>query len=184
MLHDVVAWCLHSPGRLAAVGLTAAAVVVGVVLVAGTTDQPATAGQADRPSAPPTAAASSSVPPPSTAGESSPRPDETAPAGRSAAEPAAEKFLAHYLVETTPPALESWRAAVQPLVTPSLWRGLQHTDPSALPRGSVEELEVDAAGAFGAEILAHLTDDTTLALSLVWEQGGWRVADVQPADPS
>ena len=64
--------------------------------------------------------------------------------------------------------------------TPSLWRGLRLTDPAALPRGTVSELNVEAAGAYSAEVVAELSSQTDLRLSIVAWQRGWRVGDVRP----
>jgi hypothetical protein len=183
MLHDLLAWCLHSPRRLT---LTATALVIVAALAwtitpRGTgpsreadvvTDQtPVAAGAAKVPTAAPAAVK----------GEQVPVPDET-PAPWPHVRSAVRSFLDTYLADpgraatAIDPRLQHW-------VTPSLWRGLSLTDPGELPAGPVGSIDEVGTGAFAGETTVTLADDRTLTLTLVAWENHWRVADVRLGAP-
>ena len=177
MPHDLVAWSLHSPKRLAAV---LAAVVAlggpGLVLLPDSTHVASAPRQPTRAHAAPAARADPPPSPPATPMHGEP------PPAWSEVRAAAQAFLTSYLER--PEARDRLRSshALKDRVTPTLWRGLRLSDTASYPTGVVDSLEPAALGAFGAEIRAVLDDRSELELTLVEYAGEWRVADVQPGE--
>ncbi|HSE71136.1 MAG TPA: hypothetical protein VLA97_10295 [Nocardioidaceae bacterium] len=172
MLHDLAAWLLHSPRRLLTV--TAVVVLTGVLAV-GSLDRPdrGEAVTASRPASDAPAVGENLL------SERVTDPEAHVPVR--AIRAVATRFLDGYVV---PPdrRTRSVPAGLSNTTTPALWRGLRLTDPSALPRATVRELTIDAAGAYSGEVLAELSDDSILRLSVVAWERGWRVSDVRPED--
>jgi hypothetical protein len=68
--------------------------------------------------------------------------------------------------------------------TPALWEGLRLTRPDALPRGSVDRVDVEESGAFSGRASAELDSGDSYSVTVVaWEQG-WRVSDVRQEGPA
>jgi hypothetical protein len=172
MLHDLAAWLLHSPRRLLTV---TAVLVLTVVLAVGSLDR------SDRVGSVTTSKPASEVP---TAGEELLSGREAEPEARvpvRAIRTIATRFLDGYVVSPDRGA-GSVPSELRDTTTPALWRGLRLTDPSALPRATVRELSIDAAGAYSGEVLAELSNESTLRLSVVAWERGWRVSNVEPED--
>ena len=175
--HDFVAWCLHSPRRLAAVLVAVAAFGgVGLVLLPDDTQLAPASRQPSRAEAAPVARADPPAPSRVTSTHGEPRP------AWSGVRRAAQAFLTAYLAPSEARARVSNHDDLKEWVTPTLWRGLRLTDPASLPTGVVASLEPVALGAFGAEVRAVLRGQSALELTLVEYDGGWRVADVQPGE--
>ena len=179
MPHDLVAWSLHSPRRLAAV-LSVVVVLGGAGLVLLPDDTPV-ASATRRPTRTEAAPVALADPPHSPSSSSS---HGEPPPAWSEVRAAAQGFLTSYLGR--PEARDRLRSsdALKDRVTPTLWRGLRLTDPASYPTGNVDTLEPVALGAFGAEVRAVLDNRSALELTLVEYAGGWRVGDVRPGDPS
>ena len=177
MPHDLAAWCLHSPKRLAAV---LAAVValggVGLVLVTDDTYVAFAPRQPTRADAVPVARADPPPSPPATSSHGEP------PPAWSEVRAAAQAFLTSYLGRPEASNRLPSGHALKDRVTPTLWRGLRLADPASYPTGDVDTLEPVALGAFGAEVRAVVDDRSALELTLVEYAGDWRVADVRPGD--
>lgn len=175
--HDFVAWCLHSPKRLAAV-LVAVAVfgAVALTLLTDDTNVAPASRQPSRAQAAPVARADPPAPSPATSTHGEP------PPAWSEVRRAAQAFLTAYLIPSEARPRVSTHHDLKDWVTPTLWRGLRLTDPASYPTGVVASLEPVALGAFGAEVRAVLRGQSALELTLVEYEGGWRVADVQPGE--
>ena len=178
--HDLAAWCLHSPKRFAAV--LAAVVALGgaglVLLPDDTHDASTTPRNPTRADAAPVARADRPVSPPASSSHGEP------PPAWSEVRAAAQAFLTSYLGRPEARYRLASAHALKDRVTPTLWRGLRLTDPASYPTGMVDRLEPIALGAFGAEVRAVLDNRSALDLTLVEYAGDWRVADVQPGDPT
>jgi hypothetical protein len=172
MLLDLAAWLLHSPRRLLTV--TAAIMLTGVLAV----------GNLDRSEPEESVTTSRPSPAERTAGEEpfSERTTDSEPrVPVEAIRAVATRFLEGYVVRPDR-RTGSVPAGLRNTTTPALWRGLRLADPSALPRATVRELTIDAAGAYSGEVLAELSDDSTLRVFVVAWERGWRVSNVQPED--
>jgi hypothetical protein len=173
MLRDPLAWLLYSPRRLiSAVVVAAVCTVVGVLTIDEKEQDPV--------SARPTNVATSSLPPKARAVSRSDGTEK--PADPAAIRQTARRFLHHYVIApgaTSPKAVPS---SLRNVTTPTLWQGLQLTQPDRLPRGSLESITVDGVGPVSGTVTAALDSGIALNVSLVAWQKGWRVSDVRPAD--
>ena len=152
MLHDLAAWLLYSPRRLIA--------VVVVLVVARRCDCHGSTYRstpsATRPATERPAAEAQPVVPSASEASQADHDEVEARVPVHQIRVAADSFLDLYVVPPNrqAPVLSGGLAR---WATPSLWRGLRLTDPAALPRGTVSELNVEAAGAYSAEVVAELS---------------------------
>ena len=173
MLRDPVAWLLYSPRRLiAAVVVAAVCTVAGVLALDENKPAPMSARPANAAPAPPAAKAHA-------AGLS----DGT----ENAADPAvirqtARRFLDDYVIASGVRSPTAVPSGLRNLTTPTLWQGLELTQPDRLPRGSLKTVRVDSVGPFSGTVTAQLGSGSTLSVSVVAWQKGWRVSDVRPVD--
>ena len=180
MLHDLLAWCLHSPRRLILVGVAGlSTAVLGLTLGPFGTN-----GASDTQDE--TLVVERIVPPPSSGSspvehEKPPASEET-PARWTQVRSTVRSFLAAYLPAENGSSKARINQTVQRWTTPSLWRGLRLTDSDQLPSGRVTSLEEVSTGAFASEANARLNTGRTLRLTLVVWEHGWRVADVRLED--
>lgn len=174
MSRNPLLWLLHSPVRLVA-GLVAVGLVVAGLLIATAIGAPwATPEGASDVSRSP--GVNAVLPPPSaTTVEDDPvHGDRTlGPKARRVL----DQFLDLYLAPTTTDALRR----LKPVTTRELWRGLDVTDPSNLPRGPVEHVEVHAASPFSTIFSVDLSD-MRLLIDVVQDPAGVHVASVEPED--
>ena len=178
MPHDLVAWCLHSRRRLAAV-LAAVVALGGAVLVLLPDDTPVASTTPRQPMPAEAAPVARADPPPSRPAKST---HGEPPPAWSEVRAAAQAFLNSYLVGSETSDRLRFSHALKDLVTPTLWRGLRLADPASYPIGVVDTVEPIALGAFGAQVRAVLDDGSAMELTLVEYGGGWRVADVLPRE--
>jgi hypothetical protein len=154
---ELLAWCFHSPRRLAAVLVGLLAVLVG----AGVAVNAVRSGPVQRPS--------------SAVGVSGLSPD---------AGPAVQAALAFTRAWASKPAsstAEQWRQAVSPLATPELVRGLAVTDPGALPGGApTGDPTIRFVSVSSALIEVPLSTGTRVLVTVVLVNGHWLASDVQP----
>lgn len=169
MLRRTAVWLLYSPRRLALllVPLVLAA-IVAVALAHGR-------GQPSHPRQPEARAKPASAPrhPRSSMNRGIERTSSAKPARR-----AVKEFLRAY-VRTPEQTIPSRVDSLRPLVTPTLWKGLRLTDPSALPQGPVVSVSPEGSGSYAAQYVATLRDGRVLDVAAVDWTHGWRVADVR-----
>lgn len=175
MLRDLARWLLYSPRRLVGVVVTVA-VFAGVAFVV------LSGSDADRPTRHTTAAT-----PASTSSSDAPSSTSEDEGTERTASPrvllkTARKFIGSYVIRSGSPVPRTMPTRLRKLTTPALWQGLQLTQPSSLPRGSVEQLDVEDSGPFTGAVTAELDSGRALSISVVAWQTGWRVSDVRPAD--
>ena len=173
MLRDPLAWLLYSPRRLiAAVVVAAACTVAGVLALDENKPAPMSARPANATPAPPPAKAHAA---------------SVSDGTENAADPAvirqtARRFLDDYVIASGVRSPKAVPTSLRNLTTPTLWQGLQLTQPDRLPRGSLKTVRVDSVGPFSGTVTAQLGSGSTLSVSVVAWQKGWRVSDVRPAD--
>ena len=157
---ELLAWCFHSPRRLAAVLVGLLALLIG----AGVAVNAVRSGPAQRPSS-------------SAAGVSGLSPD---------AGPAVQAALAFTRAWASKPASstdEQWRQSVSPLATPELVRGLAVTDPGALPGGApTGDPTIRFVSVSSALIEVPLSTGTRVLVTVVQVNGHWLASDVQPVE--
>jgi hypothetical protein len=158
LVAELLAWCFHSPRRLAAVlaGLLVLLIGAGVAVTAIRGDS---------------GAHSSS----SAAGLSGVSPD---------AGPAVQAAVAFTRAWASKPASstdEQWRRSVGALATPDLLRGLAVTDPSALPGGApAGDPVIRFVSVSSALIEVPLSTGIRVLVTVVLVNGHWLASDVQP----
>jgi hypothetical protein len=96
---------------------------------------------------------------------------------------AALRFFDAFVLPSTARPREVPRA-LRSATTPALWEGLRLTRPDALPRGSVDLVDVEEAGAFSGRVSAELDSGDAYSVTVVAWERGWRVSDVRPEDPA
>lgn len=170
MLRSALVWALRSPVRLSILAVALLVVGLGLIFVAhqhrpGVTEAGRVAAIKTGPSP--------EIQPKTEAIE--------VPPSAHAAKTAARKFLRYYLGHHG--GRHRIDAAVRAWVTPQLWAGLRVADPRLLPNEPLSALKARATGAFGADFVARLRDDSTLILSVVRRTKGWVVSDIEPGRP-
>ena len=174
MQRDPAGWLLYSPRRLLVIVVLVATVAVGAVTMLDQSESTSTSA----------IPAQKAADPASPARISSTRDEEASEttASTRAIERVAAKFLEQYVISPGSKAPNTMPSALQALSTPALWRGLRLTHPESLPGGRVTGTEVAGSGPFSGSVTVELTSGTTLTVSVVaWEQG-WRVSNIRPAD--
>jgi len=175
----VLRWVFHSPGRLAAVSLVVAAIVVGGTVLAGSR----TASPTKVPAPAPAAGAARPMPTAVTP-KRPPAPTERVPGSvRREITRAARAFVQTWALGREPVDRTRWLRAVRARTTGSLYRGLRVTDPARLPRGHVRAVDLEEAGPFAGTAGVALSGGLRVEVALVAERGRWLVADVRPAGP-
>lgn len=191
VLAPIVRWPLRSPARFYT--------VVGVALVvlfagARLSDGGGSASATEVPSATPTQSESStptSTPasPTSTATATSSSAAPSASATTTALPPAASTAATTFLKTWARPTLpqSQWLAAVKPLATPDLAKGLAVTDPRNIPANQV------TGGLSPREVSPNFTAPTrvvfvgetnagAMAVTVVKGKAGWLVQSIAPSD--
>jgi hypothetical protein len=172
---SVVRWAFFSPARLALVCLAVGLVIVGAVLLA-TRGSPAET-RAVRPAetTTPRSQPSPSIAPTATSSE------PVGPAARRHVTRTARAFVDVW-VSGRSMSRSAWHAALEPLTTTSLYRGLRSADPSRLPSGaSVTDARLEQLGPFAGTAIVMLTGGTALDVHLVAQHDGWVVSNIRPA---
>lgn len=169
-----LAWVLHSPRRLTAVLAVGIALVVALTMWGGGqgsgSDIERHVDQQDP-------VVEAQAVPSSSAGAAEHGDGEAKSIGP-AARVVVEQFLELYLAPTSRDQLEQLGS----LCTSHLWAGLAVADPANMPDGPVQEIEMNADGAFTAAFAVKLPEDS-LSVEVVLEPGGLRVASVEPETP-
>jgi hypothetical protein len=154
---ELLAWCFHSPRRLAALAVGLLVLLIGAGAAVG----------AVRGGGAPAAVSAT------TAG------------GVPGTGPAVQAALAFTRVWASKPASDTadeWRAALRPLATPELARGLAITDPSTLPGGGPSgRATVRFVATSSALIEVPLSSGSSVLVTVVVVGGRWLASDVQPA---
>lgn len=175
---SIMRWTFYSPLRLAVVSLAVAGILVGGVLIATSQPQHNHAAIA-QPAARQTHAPTATVPPTPT-----PTPSETLDARAHANVTKASRiFVNAWATNEQEAGRNRWLRTIRPLTTDSLFRGLKVTDLARLPRGSVERVRLQEAGAFAATSTVTLSSGLQVEVHLVAEKGHWVVADLRPVGP-
>ena len=155
---DLLAWCFHSPRRLAAVLVGVLALLIGA----------GAAVNALLPDGPPA---------PSRGGSAE-------AAGSPDAGPASAAALAFTRVWASKPAAVSdqqWRASIAPLATAELARGLALTDPAGLPGGVPQGAPTIRFVSVSSALLeVGLSTGRRVLVTVVLVNGRWLASDVQP----
>lgn len=176
---SILRWAFHSPLRLALVGVAVTGVLVGA-LVLVTTQLRHDVHAVPRPVARPVPA--SAVPSPPTA-TPAPTPSESPGMHARAQVVNVSRLFVDAWARHGPPVPRStWLRRIERRTTPSLYRGLEVTDPARLPRGRAQRVDLEQLGAFAASTSVTLTSGLRVEVRLVVENGRWLVADVRPVD--
>jgi hypothetical protein len=176
---SLVRWTFHSPLRLLGTCLAVVGVLVGTVVLVDASSEPRAVARQPQPTvkATPTPTAS-----PVDAPEPTSTPSEVVThADRRAVTTAAEAFVDAWTSSARQAMTRrTWRHAIKPLTTPTLYRGLSVTDPSRLPQARVRRVRADAVGAFAADFTVTLTNGLRLEVRMVCDRGRWVAADIRP----
>jgi hypothetical protein len=158
-VHELIAWCFHSPRRLLAVGAVAIALLLaGAVMV-----QTMLSDDGHRAGGVPSAV--------------------TAPAGTGAALSAAVEFTRRWASVPPGQTVEQWRAGMAGRVTSDLASGLALTDPAALPGGTpVGQPVVRFVSVASALVEVPLSSGRHVLVSVVLSGKTWLASDVQPLE--
>jgi len=175
---SLVRWTFHSPLRLVATCLAVVAVLVGTVVLVDASSEPRAVArqpqQSVKPQPTPTPSPTMDRPQPTQS-------EVVTHAERKAAASAAKAFVDAWTTgarQTMAP--RTWRRAIRPLTTPTLFEGLSVTDPSRLPHAQVRRVRADAVGAFAADFTVTLTDGMRLGVRMVSDRGRWVASDIRP----
>lgn len=156
-MHDVVAWCFHSPRRLLAVVLAVVVLVIG----AGVAWQSRSEGGTEAGAKPSAIGA----------------PQDSRPAVE-----AAVAFARAWATNPPGQSADQWRTRLSGLVTPELAAGLAQTDPAALPGGTPEgEPAIRFFSVSSALVEVALSTGRHILVTVVYyTDGRWLASDVQP----
>jgi hypothetical protein len=184
----IVRWTFHSPLRLAAVSLAVAGILAGGAVL--TAVSPSSGVRAEpEPAAttsPGAVAATRSAPTPGPSPAPTPAPTPEAAEAvtaqtRDAAAGAARAFVDAWATAGRGRSRADWLQRIEPLTTPTLYRGLRVTDTARLPGGEARDVTLDELGPFAGAATVGLTSGVVLQVQLVTDHGRWVVADVRPA---
>jgi hypothetical protein len=179
---SILRWAFHSPLRLALVAVTLTGVLVGV-LVLVTTQSRHDVHAVARPAAARPVPASPVPSPPASTPTPTPTPSErTGTRARTRVVNVSRVFVDTWARHGRPTPRSTWLRRIERRTTPSLYRGLEVTDPARLPHGRAQRVDLAELGAFAATTNVTLTSGLQVEVRLVVENGRWLVADVRPVD--
>lgn len=191
VLAPIVRWPLQSPARFFTVlGVAVVVLFTGARLSGGTGSNEASTGQ---PSSTPTGSSVTSSPSssasepssssPSSTSSSSPSASASSPTLPAAASKTASSFLTAWARPTV--AQAAWLAAVKPLATPELAKGLAMTDPRNVPAtkvtGALSPREVSPnLTAPTRAVFVGETDAGPMGVTVVKSGAAWLVQSIAP----
>lgn len=181
----IVRWTFHSPLRLVVVSLAVAGILAGGAVLTAVSSGVRARPEPAATTAPGPAAAMRSAPTPAPSPGPTPAPTPAAEAvtaqTRDAAAGAARAFVDAWATAGRGRSHADWLQRIEPLTTPTLYRGLRATDTARLPGGEAGDVTLDELGPFAGAATVGLTSGVVLQVQLVTDHGRWVVADVRPA---